>query len=561
VSVSVTKGHDLRARAEKRLGESKRKRKLVPDVDSLIHELEVHQVELEIQNEELRAARHELEVGLERYTELFDFAPIGYALVGRDGVIKNVNHAGARLLGRPRRALVGIYLATRVSHHSLGALAELVEHTLSSGHARGELQIVGRDDLLAGETTLRVNGAAVLRDGERILLAFEDVTTERAKERQLERTEAALREADRRKNEFLAVLSHELRNPLAAVRNSLFVLGHASATEDAVRAAHSTIDRQVTHLTRLIDDLLDVTRISRGKIQLKRERVDLGELVCRAIEDHRAGFEVRGIQLAYAGPDRPVWIDADPARIVQVISNLLTNAEKFTSRHGHVKVTIGHEGELALVRVRDDGTGIAPHLLPHLFAPFAQGPQGPERQHGGLGLGLAMVKWLVELHGGSARIASTGPGYGTEVTLTLPVASAPARTAPATAASGARRKRVLIVEDNPDGAESLKDALVLGGHTVELAMDGPTAVRIAHATQPDVMICDIGLPGMDGYAVARAIRRSPTLSGTFLVALSGYAQPEDVQRASEAGFDRHLAKPTSLAVIEQVIADAKGRSS
>lgn len=367
----------------------------------------------------------------------------------------------------------------------------------------------------------------------------------------------SLEEADRSKNQFLAMLSHELRNPLAPIRNSLYILDRAAPGGEQARRAQTVIDRQVVHLTRLVDDLLDVTRISRGKIQLRRERLDLCDVVHRAIEDNRWSFEQNGVELQVTVSEVPLWIDGDQTRIAQAIGNLLHNAAKFTEPEG--KVTISVEGNVslrqAIVRIRDTGVGIAPEMLPRVFEPFAQADTTLDRSKGGLGLGLALVKGLVEMHDGTVSVESDGLGKGAEFTVRLPLegvelpAAAPVRSA---VAGGPRR--VLVIEDNVDAAESLREVLEIEDHTVELAFSGAEGIEKARVFQPEVVLCDIGLPGMDGYEVARAMRSEPALRSVALVALTGYAGPDDVVRSVEAGFDHHLAKPPSMEKLEQILA-------
>ncbi len=375
------------------------------------------------------------------------------------------------------------------------------------------------------------------------------------------RAEDALREADRRKNEFLAVLSHELRNPLAPIRNSLFILDRAVPGGEQARRAQAVIDRQVDHMTLLIDDLLDVTRITRGKIQLQREPLELNELTQRTVEDHSSVFAGGGIDVELVPAPIEVWVSGDRTRLAQAIGNLLQNAAKFTPRGGRTTVSVqadaarGH----AIVRVKDTGSGIAPEILPRLFEAFTQADTTLDRSEGGLGLGLALVKGLAELHGGSVHGESEGPGKGAAFTITLPLETTTAPTVTvqrSTRGEGAPR-RVLVIEDNADTADTLREALELDEHVVEVAHDGPGGLEKARAFKPDVVLCDIGLPGMDGYDVARAIRADPELGRVPLVALSGYAQPEDVARAKEAGFDVHLAKPPSIETLKGVLAEVR----
>jgi PAS domain S-box-containing protein len=371
----------------------------------------------------------------------------------------------------------------------------------------------------------------------------------------LETANAELRDADRRKDDFLALLGHELRNPLAPIRNAAYILEHADPGGEQAERARGVLRRQSEHLTRLVDDLLDVTRITRGKIALQRTRVDLRDAVARVAEDVRARLADRGVTFRTALPDAELWADADATRVNQALTNLLHNAAKFTRRGDEVTLSLRAVGDMAEIRVRDTGAGIEPGLLPRVFEPFVQGDRTLARTEGGLGLGLALVKAVVELHGGEVRAESAGVGKGAEFVLRLPLAERAAAGAVRGGRVRARGggRRVLIVEDNRDAAESLAEILRLNGHEVELAADGPTALESLRARRPDVVLCDIGLPGMDGYALAREMRAA--VDGALrLVALSGYAQPEDVRRAAEAGFDAHVAKPPDPEEIARLLA-------
>jgi PAS domain S-box-containing protein len=372
----------------------------------------------------------------------------------------------------------------------------------------------------------------------------------------LREREQALREADRHKDEFLSMLSHELRNPLAPIRNAVHVLRLAEPGSEPADRARAVIERQAEHMARLVDDLLDVTRIARGKVQLRRSRVDLREVALEVVEDFRALLDERGIALRVEVAAAPLWADADRTRITQVVGNLLHNASKFTGKGDEVVLELeGREGGAEL-RIRDTGAGIEPALLPRVFEAFVQGERTLARSEGGLGLGLALVKGIVELHGGSVRADSAGAGRGAAFTVRLPLAAGAGDVRAPEPPRAAVARRVLVVDDNVDSAESLSDLLRILGHTVEVAYDGPTALELAEAHPPDVVVCDIGLPGMSGYDVARALRRLPAPSAPRLVALSGYAQGEDRQRAHDAGFDAHLAKPVDLPDLLAAVASA-----
>jgi CheY-like chemotaxis protein len=365
----------------------------------------------------------------------------------------------------------------------------------------------------------------------------------------------ALSQADRRKNEFLAVLSHELRNPLAPVMNALTVLDRGDPSSEQGRHARQVIARQVAHLARLVDDLLDVARITQGKIQLRRTHLELGEAVRQAAEDHGSLLAARGVRLALEVPERELWVHADAARIAQIVGNLMHNAAKFTDGGGTVTVAVDATPEgRARVRVRDDGIGMPPEVLERLFQPFVQAEGTLARTRGGLGLGLALVKGLVELHGGAVTAASGGAGHGATFTVELPLDGVPVRAADAAAPRPMAPRRVLVVEDNPDSAETLRDLLELAGHQADIALDGRQALERARTARPDAIVCDLGLPDMDGYELARALRADPELSSVLLVALSGYALPDDLARSAQAGFDAHLAKPARFEAIEALLA-------
>ena len=378
------------------------------------------------------------------------------------------------------------------------------------------------------------------------------------------RAEEALREEARRKDEFLAMLGHELRNPLAPIRNCLHILEQPKVTDEQRGRARETIERQVLHLTRLVDDLLDISRISRGKIFLRLQRLDLVQSVRATVEDQRAELEGNGITLALELPDRPLWIDGDPTRLSQALGNLLHNAGKFTEPGGRITVGAVEEPErgTVAVTVRDTGIGIAPEMLARLFEPFSQADGSPDRNRGGLGLGLALVRALVELHGGMVEAASPGPGRGSEFRIRLPLQAdgggaeaereEPERAAPPIREG--RPRRCLIIEDNVDAAESMGLLLELAGHEVALATDGASGLDKARQLRPEVVLCDIGLPGgMDGHAVARAFRADPDLASACLIALTGYGQEEDRRRALDAGFDAHLTKPADLERLKKLV--------
>jgi signal transduction histidine kinase len=361
--------------------------------------------------------------------------------------------------------------------------------------------------------------------------------------------EEALREANRKKDEFLSMLAHELRNPLAPLTYGIHLLGLPDATPEMVARTRETLTRQVRHMTRIVDDLLDVSRITRGKLSLERQRVDLVPLVRQACEDRRGTLEAEGVLLELDLPAVSVWAMADSTRLTQLLDNLLDNARKFTPSGGRVTVHLSHSANAndAAIIVQDTGIGIEESLLPHVFDVFAQAEQSLDRSRGGLGLGLAVAKGLIELHGGTIGASSPGKGRGAEFTIRIPTetTAAPLEEAPAADMPAAKPLRVLIVEDNVDSAHILKTLLEYHGYQVSVAYTGPAGVSAAKTERPDVVLCDIGLPGMDGYAVAGALRQSPETVSAHLIAVTGYGRESDKRRALESGFDMHLVKPVN----------------
>jgi PAS domain S-box-containing protein len=416
---------------------------------------------------------------------------------------------------------------------------------------------LGRDTVAAGMRFF-VKFAGMLSQSSYSNLKLARAAAERdALLTSLRESKERLEETDRRKNEFLAVLSHELRNPLAPIRNSIYILNRAAPDGPQAERAKAVIERQVEHITTLVDDLLDVTRIARGKIQLQRSRTDLALLVRRAAEDHAALMAQRGIEFTVEGPREPLWLHGDANRLAQVVGNLLQNAAKFTPREGTVTLSLQVVAGAAELHVRDSGVGMDVDILDRAFEAFVQADRSLARTEGGLGLGLALVKGITELHGGSVRAESAGPGQGSEFVVRLPLREAPAVEAVAAPCSTAhgREHRVLVVDDNVDGAQSLVQVVEMLGHVADVAFDGPTAIAKARLAPPHIVLCDIGLPGLSGYEVAKALRAGSDRA-MQLIALTGYAQPEDVQRAIEAGFDRHVAKPVDVAELERLLGDA-----
>ena len=396
----------------------------------------------------------------------------------------------------------------------------------------------------------------------RAAIAFENARLYWNLKREMARTKEAeekLKEASRRKDEFLAMLSHELRNPLAPIRNAAEVMRRIAPTDAGIVWARDVVERQVTHLAQLVDDLLDVSRITQGKIALKKEPVELGKVVQHSIDTARSLLEAKRHNLSVSVSSAPIWVFGDFARLSQVIGNILNNAAKYTSEGGRIELVASAERGEALISVRDNGIGIDAALLPHVFELFTQGERSLDRSQGGLGVGLTVVERLVDLHQGRVEVHSDGIGKGSVFRVVLPCisevpqAAGEERATPAYAALVAG-KRVLVVDDNIDAAESIAVFLRLEGHEVRTVSDGPQAVAIAQVFAPQVAVVDIGLPGMNGYEVARRLRLKGVEAPTLLIALTGYGQKEDRARSIDAGFHHHFVKPADPRVIQSAIA-------
>lgn len=371
----------------------------------------------------------------------------------------------------------------------------------------------------------------------------------------LRRARAALEQAARRKDEFLAVLGHELRNPLAAVRGAADLQKTIPLEHPVLARTRDVIDRQVAHMVHLVDDLLDLSRIARGKIRLARDTFDIAVPVRTVLSDQEDAFAARSLELRAELAAEPLWVAGDASRLYQVVDNLVGNALKFTEPPGRVTVRTHREGDWVVVGVRDTGVGIEPDQIEDLFHPFRQAEPSGDHSAGGLGLGLALVRGLARLHGGNVEARSEGPGTGAEFVVRLPLAHPPGRRQARPSAARAERRRVLIVDDNRDVADMLRASLLRAGHEVAVAYDAHEAIEVARRLRPEVVLCDIGLPGgASGYDVARALRADAKLRGARLVALTGYGQPEDRRRARQAGFDGHLTKPVDLQRLQAVIA-------
>lgn len=517
--------------------------------------------------EELARLLSLLETERARLQTLVDHVPFGVALV--EGAGKRV------ILQNPQATQV----LERLSVSSPDARPDDVSgffdahgHPVSIGDhplsrsLQGEL-VRGEDYLYSprpGEQAwVRSSAGPILDGGGAItgsVITFSDIDKEK-------RAEQELQEVDRRKNDFLAMLGHELRNPLTPIRNAAYTMRKFDHSEPVVQQSLDRIDRQVTHMVRLIDDLLDMSRISTGKILLHKQPVDLVELTRAVVNDHFTGADRSSLSLDLSLPGEPVWVLGDSIRLSQVVANLLYNAVKFTNSGGRIIValTTSSDGDNARILVKDTGIGMDADTLARAFMPFAQANDSLDRGHGGLGLGLALVKGLVELHDGTVQATSEGLGLGSEITLSLPL-SAPPDVSPEAharedASAEARRLRVLVIEDNMDVNESIRLILELSGHEVEVAYTGQDGVQAAKTFRPEVVLCDIGLPGeLNGYDVARALRSDPSTASAHRIALTGYGQEDDQRRALEAGFEKHLTKPFEPSDIQRLLENLPWRA-
>jgi PAS domain S-box-containing protein len=471
-----------------------------------------------------------------------------------DGIVTSWNPAAERMFGWTSAEAVGRHITLIIpgerraeEDEALSRIrrGEMVDHFDTIRVTKdGRLLNISLTISPIRDSTGRIVGASKIA---------RDVTEKKRLEAELSEKLLELADSDRRKDEFLAMLGHELRNPLSAVRNSVVTARLDPSRRDrALDIAY----RQTDQLARLVDDLLDVARITRGRMTLRMETVRLGGVVERAVETTRDLVEARAHLLTLALPDEPLHVSGDPSRLEQVVVNLITNAAKYTEPGGRIEVMARREGEQAVLRVRDNGVGIAPEMLSRVFDLFAQAHRGPARVEGGLGIGLTVVQRLVELHGGRVEVTSEGLGRGAEFHVSFPcVPVADANPVPARSAGEGHGGpvRVLVVDDNADVAEGLMMLLELLGHLVRVAHDGMAALEAVRVNVPDLMLVDIGLPGMDGYELARNVRQDSRLKGVVLVALTGYGRDEDKRKAIEAGFDEHLVKPLTVETFQKLL--------
>ena len=486
-----------------------------------------------------------------RLKALFDNAAVGIAELTAQGRLTLVNDALCGLLGVTRDDLLGMPLVDLAHPGDRESLQKALAR-LFAGEADGlgaEKRFVRRDGATIW-ANLTVALARMSEAGSHGVAVIEDVTERK-------HAEEDLREADRRKDEFLATLAHELRNPLAPIRNSLHILGMSGVRDDAMKRVTDMMTRQVAHMVRMVDDLLEVSRISRGKIELRKERIELAAVLRNAVDTSLPLVEAARHRLAVNIPPEPIALEADPVRLAQVFANLLNNAAKYTPDGGEISIEVTVEAGSASICVRDNGEGIPPAMLARVFNMFTQVNTG-SRAQGGLGIGLTLARTLVQLHGGTIEAFSDGPGKGCQFLVKLPLAASVPETKgpddlPAHDGSPLPLRRVLVVDDNRDAADSLGMLLEFLGAEVRVVHDGPAALEAIAAFKPSVVLLDLGMPGMNGLEVARRMRGDPQLADTKLVALTGWGQREDRRRTHEAGFDYHLVKPADVGTLQSIL--------
>ncbi|MEO7337810.1 MAG: ATP-binding protein, partial [Caldimonas sp.] len=510
---------------------------------------------------ERKHAKEALRVGEERYRAMFDSMDEGFCFI-------------EVLFDAQGRADDYRFLEVNPAFENQSGLIAARGRTIRElvpQHDRHWFEIYGRV-ALTGESIRLIDEAKALGrwfdvyasrvggpESRTLAVLFNDITRRRQAEDDLRRAAAELAESDRRKTEFLATLAHELRNPLAPLRNGLHVMRLADDDRVAIGKARDMMERQLGHMVHLVDDLLDVARISSGKLELRKERVTIHRLVSAAVEASLPMVDAGRHELTVQMPDESLLLDADPTRITQVVSNLLNNSAKYTPPGGRIRLSVHADGMAVVLEVVDNGLGISAEALPSVFDMFNRGSGTTDRTQGGLGIGLSIVRRLVELHGGSVSARSAGPGKGSRFEVRLPLVEAPrpaVGTTPEPAAATPptdRPLRILLADDNVDAAESLAAILEINGHVTRVAHDGIAAVETAQAFSPDIAFIDIGMPGRNGYEVARLLKTLPGLESTLLVALTGWGGALDRSRSREAGFHAHLTKPAEPEAIEGLV--------
>lgn len=556
------------------------------DATRLTHELDVHKEELLRQFDQLRATQDLLETSRDEYAALYDFAPVSYLTLDEAGLVLSINLTACTLLQVGRKRVIGLPLSGYVEpahrpqfHDHMRrcrlATTENVTTELNLRTSQGvsiPVLLVSRRAADATFRTIAFHRTEELRLDQALRdvnATLEDRVTQRTEELQRtnerltaeiehrQKAEAALMDSHRRKDEFLAMLGHELRNPLSPIRNGAAVVKLLGKDNPDLVQISDVIERQVHHMARVVDDLLDVSRITRGKIRLLKKPMGLTNVVKQVISDFGPMIEERHLILATEMFPRELWVEGDAVRLAQVVGNLLHNACKFTQSGGTITVRLEflRNSDEAQLSIHDTGAGIDPDALPHLFVPFHQAKCTLDRSAGGLGLGLALVRGLVELHGGHVQATSPGEGQGSVFTIRLPLIPPPAKLEPEKKSPEASVKsyRILVIDDQRDTVLTLQRVLSGLGHEVVAAVNGEEGIRLARQTHPQIIFSDIGLPGMSGYDVARAVRSDSEIDPLLLVAVTGYGREEEMAEAFAAGFDRHLVKPVAFSEVTKLL--------
>jgi PAS domain S-box-containing protein len=472
-------------------------------------------------------------------------------LLDPHGIVTTWNTGAAHIKGYSKDEIIGRHFSIFYTPDAIAR--RWPDHELKLAVEQGRFEDEGWR-LRKDGTTFWANVVITpIRDAEGWLLGFAKITRDLTTRRKVE----ALQRSERQMNEFLAMLAHELRNPLSPIQSALDVMQLRPDDPETAKWGNGIISRQTRQLSRLVDDLLDVSRITRGKISLRREPIEMHDVVSGVFESLQSAITARRQNVSISLPDQPLYIDADSTRIAQALSNIVGNAIKYTHDGGTISVRASADDGLMSLTIADDGIGMPPELVSRVFDVFVQGNRGLDRGEGGLGVGLTIAKRLVDLQGGTLTAASDGPGTGSRFTLGFPLLKNPPVAAPAhpRSRSTTTPQRVLVVDDNRDAAESLAALIGALGHQVQVLDDGSQALAVSADWRPDVMLLDIGLPGMDGFEVARRLRAMPELANMCLIACTGYGGDDDLRRMDEAGFDGHLIKPVGVTDLERILLD------
>jgi PAS domain S-box-containing protein len=518
-----------------------------------------------------REGQQAMRLRMEQFATLMRQAPIGVFLLDSDLVVREANpaalpsfgEAASELVGRPLPSVLARLMPASLEQEIVASFRRVLE--TGEPHVEIERAVERLDRGVTEFYEWRVDRIALTQGGHGVVWYFRDISAQVAVRHAIEESREALREADRRKDEFLATLAHELRTPLAPIRNALHLLQLGGGTIDASEGILAMMERQVGHMVRLVDDLMEVSRITRGSIALRKEQVSLTTVVSSAVETSAPAIEAGRHHLVIDLPPEALIVEGDPVRLAQVFVNLLDNAAKYTPESGDITLSARREGAQAIVSVRDTGDGISAEALPRVFDLFMQAERTYDRAQGGLGIGLTLVRSLVHMHGGAVEARSDGPGRGSTFSVRLPLAkTVPARDLEDTGdepSAAVGRRRILVVDDNRDAAESLSMLLRFLGAEVDTVHDGPSALEVFASDPPSLALLDIGMPGMDGYELARKVRQLVDGGDVMLVALSGWGQDTDRRRSRDAGFDHHLVKPVDLDVLKGILASTRAKES